>query len=100
MPSDGRTTTDCNIIACTAPWSGRDCLFNFLMKLLRIVASQSQRYREISLFLFFVHFLRMCSSFVLKMDKVSSVSSECYFRLNLKASDRLHLILHEPRLVG
>ena len=44
------------------------------MKLIRIVASQFQRYREISLFLFFVHFL--------------------------KASDRLHLILHDPRLEG
>ena len=28
------------------------------------------------------------------------IFSECYFRLNLKASDRLHLILHDPRLEG
>ena len=27
------------------------------------------------------------------------IFSECYFRLTLKASDRLHLILHEPQLV-
>ena len=44
------------------------------MKLIRIAASQSKRYREISLFLFFVRFLRMCSSFVLEMDKVCSIS--------------------------
>ena len=28
------------------------------------------------------------------------IFSERYFRLNLKASDRLHLILHDPRLEG
>ena len=28
------------------------------------------------------------------------IFSESYFRLNLKASDRLHLILHDPRLGG
>ena len=28
------------------------------------------------------------------------IFSECYIRLNLQVSDRLHLLLHEPRLVG
>ena len=43
----------------------------------------------------------MCSSFCIEDGQgLFCIFSECYFRLNLKASDRLHLVLHDPQLVG
>ena len=62
------------------------------MELIRIVASQSQRYREISFF-FLCPFSKDVQFFCIEDGQgLFYIFSERYFKLNLKASDRLHLV--------